>query len=116
MRIENNNIWIIDTTLRDGEQSPGVCFSADEKVLIAKMLAGAGVNELETGIPAMGSGVMEELAAINRLDLSCRTTGWCRAVKSDVESALRCGFKSVHISFPVSERQLNAFEKTGAGY
>lgn len=111
MGIENNNIWIIDTTLRDGEQSPGVCFSADEKVLIAKMLAGAGVNELETGIPAMGAGVREELAAINRLDLSCRTTGWCRAVKSDIESARRCGFKSVHISFPVSERQLNAFGK-----
>ena len=106
-----NNIWLIDTTLRDGEQAPGVSFSPDERVLIAKMLAGAGVDELETGIPAMGAGVRKELSAINRLGLPCRVTGWCRAAKGDIEFADQCGFSSIHISFAVSERQLNAFGK-----
>ena len=105
------NIWIIDTTLRDGEQSPGVFFSSDEKIIIAKILANAGINELEAGIPAMGPEARKELMAINRLDLSCRITGWCRAIKSDIEFADQAGLDSVHISFPVSERQLNAFGK-----
>lgn len=105
------NIWIIDTTLRDGEQSPNVSFGSEEKILIAKMLANAGVNELEAGIPAMGEKVRKILTAIKRLHLPCRVTGWCRAVKSDIALAEQCGLKSVHISFPVSKRHLNAFGK-----
>ena len=104
-----NNIWIIDTTLRDGEQSPGVAFRPEERIIIAKMLSGAGVNELEAGIPAMGPAAKRELSAINHLGLSSRITAWCRALKNDIESAKECGLNSVHISFPVSERQLNAF-------
>ena len=106
-----NNIWIIDTTLRDGEQSPGVHFNPEERIIIAKMLAGAGVNELEAGIPAMGIEARKELSTISGLSLSSRITGWCRALKGDLESAEECGLTSVHLSFPVSKRQLNAFGK-----
>ena len=105
------NIWIIDTTLRDGEQSPGVDFNPQERMVIAKMLAGAGVNELEAGIPSMGTDARKELSEINRLGLTSRITGWCRALESDIESAAECGLSSVHISFPVSKRQLDAFSK-----
>ena len=104
-----NNIWIIDTTLRDGEQSPGVYFSTQERITVAKMLVGAGVNELEAGIPAMGTDARRGLSEINRLGLLSRVTGWCRAIKSDIDFAAECGLSSVHISFPVSIRQLNAF-------
>ena len=106
-----NNIWIIDTTLRDGEQSPGVCFRPEERLIIAKMIAGAGVNELEAGIPAMGSEARKELTKISRLGIPSRITGWCRALRNDVNLAEQCGLKSIHISFPVSDRQLNAFGK-----
>lgn len=105
------NIWIIDTTLRDGEQSPGVCFTPEQRILIAKMLAGAGVNEIEAGIPIMGPDAIRDIKAINRLNLRSRITGWCRATKEDIEAAERCGLSSIHISFPVSERQLNVFNK-----
>ncbi|MGD9159911.1 MAG: hypothetical protein PVG39_15955, partial [Desulfobacteraceae bacterium] len=106
-----NNIWIIDTTLRDGEQSPGVNLASEERINIAKMLAGAGVDELEAGIPAMGPHARKGLSEINRMGLSSRITGWCRAMKSDIGAAEQCGLSSVHISFPVSDRQLNAFGK-----
>ena len=106
-----NNIWVIDTTLRDGEQSTGICFRPEERLVIAKMLAGAGVNELEAGIPAMGPEARKELTEISRLGLPSRITGWCRALKNDINLAEKCGLNSIHISFPVSDRQLNAFGK-----
>lgn len=106
------NIWIIDTTLRDGEQAPGIHFSPDERKTLARMLSGAGVNELEAGIPAMGAEAAKELMEINSLGLTSRITGWCRAVKHDIELARDCGLESIHISFPVSGRQLKCFGKT----
>lgn len=102
----NNKITIIDSTLRDGEQAPGVSFSREEKFEIAMMLADAGIDEIEAGIPAMGD---DEVAFLNKLsssDIKSRIIAWCRADMRDLELAAKSGVSDVHISFPVSDRHL----------
>ncbi len=107
----NKNIWLIDSTLRDGEQSPGIVFSLDNKIAIAGMLDDAGIDELEVGIPAMGKKECNEISFINSYGFSARITSWCRAIKKDISAAHSCGLKSIHISFPVSKILLEVMNK-----
>ena len=99
-------ISINDTTLRDGEQAPGVCFSKQEKLEIARELALAGVDEIEAGTPAMGADEIDAIAAIVDENLAPRVTAWCRLTESDVDAALRTGVKIVNISAPMSRLQM----------
>lgn len=105
-------VWIVDTTLRDGEQAPGVVFSKKEKIRIAEMLAFSGVNELEIGIPAMGSQEIEAISDIVKLNLPLRLTSWARALEHDIISSAKTGTEAIHISFPVSERHLATLDKS----
>ena len=103
--------WIVDTTLRDGEQAPGVVFSAAEKMEIACLLADAGVNELEIGYPAISVEERDAIRDIVALHLPVRLTSWARAKWEDIEAACLSGTEAVHISFPVSELYLLLMEK-----
>ncbi|MDI6605248.1 MAG: homocitrate synthase family protein [Thermoanaerobacteraceae bacterium] len=103
-----NNVFIIDTTLRDGEQTAGVVFSMPEKVCIAKMLDRIGVRYIEAGIPAMGGEEKESICEILNLGLKAKILTWNRAVISDVKASIDCGVKCLHISSPVSDIHINS--------
>ncbi|MBU1044041.1 MAG: hypothetical protein KJ915_06545 [Candidatus Omnitrophica bacterium] len=95
--------WLIDTTLRDGEQSAGIVFSLEEKIAIATMLSEMQVPELEVGIPIMGEEEIRHIRTIQNLGLKSRITTWCRAKFEDINRACETNVESVHISFPGSE-------------
>lgn len=103
--------WIIDTTLRDGEQAPGVVFTPAEKTRIALMLADTGVDELEIGYPAISEDECRAIRAITRLGLPLRLTSWARAVWQDIEHAAASGSEGVHISFPLSNLYMELMGK-----
>ena len=103
--------YIIDTTLRDGEQAPGVVFSLDEKMEIARRLDEIGIPELEIGTPAIGKKEQENIACLINQGFRFSATCWARANINDLKAALETGATRINLSFPVSEIQLKAIGK-----
>ena len=101
-----NDIIIDDTTLRDGEQTPGVSFNREEKIVIAKMLDQMGVQEIEAGIPAMGDDEKKDFEKLMELGLNAKLIAWNRGVIGDIKASIDVGAKAVEISLPISDIQI----------
>src|SRR3954466_5229512 len=78
---------IFDTTLRDGEQSPGATMTMDEKLRIAKMLEQLGVDVIEAGFPAASPGEIESVRRIGQEVRGCEIAGLCRTREGDINAA-----------------------------
>ena len=97
------DIKIVDTTLRDGEQTAGVVFSNEEKLKIARLLSEAGVFQLEVGVPAMGGAEKEAIKSMVKAGLKSSLMGWNRAMTSDIDASIECGLDAVAISISISD-------------
>ena len=95
---------LLDVTLREGEQRPGVEYGADRKVAAARELDALGVEYVQVGFPVAGDATA---AACDRLEVDAATTGICRALPGDVEAALSAGVDVVDVFAPTSDRQLD---------
>ena len=93
----------VDTTLRDGGQSPGVFFDGPTKMAIVAALDRIGVGEIEVGTPCLGPREIEDLQVLLSMPVSAELFPWLRPVEEDFQAALKLGFRRVHVSFPVSE-------------
>ncbi|MBV8872678.1 MAG: homocitrate synthase [Metakosakonia sp.] len=98
------SVLINDTTLRDGEQSPGVAFRASEKVAIAEALFAAGVTALEVGTPAMGDEERTRIQLVRRHLPDATLMSWCRMNAGDIRQSADLGMDWVDISIPASDK------------
>ena len=82
---QTNNIVIFDTTLRDGEQSPGASMNLDEKLRIAQVLEAMGVDVIEAGFPIASEGDFEAVSEISKIIKDSTVCGLARATRGDIE-------------------------------
>ena len=87
MSISNNQLIVFDTTLRDGEQSPGASMTRDEKVRIAKALEKMRVDIIEAGFPIASPGDFKSVKAVAKVVKDSTVCGLARAVNKDIECA-----------------------------
>ncbi len=95
-----------DTTLRDGEQTPNVCFTPEQKLEIAMMLDEIGVGEIEAGFPVVSRKEFEAVRLIAKQGLNARIFAFCRANREDIDTALRCDVDGIVIASSLSDIHL----------
>jgi D-citramalate synthase len=101
------NIRFLDTTLRDGEQTPGVALSSADKVAIATKLDELGVDVIEAGSAITSEGERQSIRAVAAEGLNAEICSYCRIMKPDVDYALDCDVDSIHLVAPVSDLHIN---------
>jgi len=99
-------VRIFDTTLRDGEQSPGVALSPENKLNIAKKLDELGVDAIETGFPIISEGEQTAVKMITQANLSAELCGLARTNQRDIDAVVDCGLKYVHTFIATSDIHL----------
>ena len=87
MSTDPNRVIIFDTTLRDGEQSPGASMNLDEKLRIAEMLEELGVDVIEAGFPIASNGDFEAVREVSKLVKEPIVCGLARSGRADIERA-----------------------------
>jgi len=95
-------VRIFDTTLRDGEQTPGVSLTPNDKLEIAKKLDELGVDVIEAGSAITSKGEREGIKLITKEGLNAEICSFVRALPIDIDAALECDVDSVHLVVPTS--------------
>ena len=102
----SRRIRIFDTTLRDGEQTPGVSLTADDKIEIARQLSKLGVDVIEAGFPSSSEGEKKVVKEIAKAGLEPEICALSRATKGDIDAAIDCDVDLIHVFIPTSPVQM----------
>lgn len=102
----SKRIRIFDTTLRDGEQTPGVSLTADDKIEIARQLSKLGVDVIEAGFPSSSEGEKKVVREISKAGLEPEICALTRATKGDIDAAIDCDVDLIHVFIPTSPVQM----------
>ncbi len=105
MHEKTRTIEIFDTTLRDGEQTPGISFTTEQKRTIARQLDALGVDIIEAGTPITSKEEKEVVQLICDEGLSAKICGLARILAQDIDACVDCGVDMIHIFVPSSEIQ-----------
>lgn len=108
----NNLVWVLDSTLREGEQTPGVYFDKHIKLAIAELLDEIGVDIIEAGHPMVTPEIQAAVKAISQRGYKAVIGAHSRSLQSDVDLALECGVGFLGIFYCVSDERLtDVFKK-----
>jgi 2-isopropylmalate synthase len=99
----DTKVRIFDTTLRDGEQTPGVSITPEQKVQIAIKLDELGIDAIEAGFPVVSHGESIAIKQITKQGLKAEICGLARAVKSDIDAAINCDLAYIHTFIATSD-------------
>lgn len=99
-------VTIFDTTLRDGEQTPGIALSVSEKMEIACQLNTLGIDIIEAGFPISSKGEKNSVSKIASAGLDSTVCGLSRVLIPDIDAALDCGVGMVHTFVSTSDIQI----------
>ena len=99
-------VRIFDTTLRDGEQTPGVSLSPEKKLNIAKKLDALGIDAIETGFPVISDGERNAVKMITSENLQAELCGLARTNRKDIDAAVDCGLNYIHTFIATSDIHL----------
>ncbi|MBZ4320471.1 LeuA family protein [Streptomyces huiliensis] len=100
------SVEVIDCTLRDGEQAPGVWFTIEEKLALATALSEAGVSTLDAGFPASSGSELEAVQAMHELGLAASIAATARPLPQDVDAAAKARADEVFLFMPTSDLRL----------
>ena len=116
-------VEVFDTTLRDGEQSPGAAMEPGVRLQIASLLEAAGIDTIEAGFPAASDIIARSVAQIARTISSARVAALARCIPSDIDCAVealrRASHPRLHLFLATSdlhlERKLGISRSRGTG-
>jgi 2-isopropylmalate synthase len=103
--MQNKTVTVFDTTLRDGEQTPGVSLTSTQKLEIARQLDKLGVNIIEAGFPISSEGDKKSVKSISDAGLDAEICGLARVLKKDIDACFDSDVGLVHTFVPTSEVQ-----------
>src|SRR5579875_3226578 len=106
VKVPKRRVRVFDTTLRDGEQTPGVSLTCDEKVEIARALDELGVDVIEAGFPIVSQGEFAAVKAINKLGLRSQVCALSRVDKTDIDALISCDISYGHLFIATSDIHL----------